>query len=104
MAQRDQRLYIGVGGYVVAVDPSSVTELWRTRLKMSSFVTVWQSGDRIYAGAGGELFCLAPSGDVLWRNRLKGLGTGIVAFANSGEIAAGAALAQQQAAARTAAG
>jgi len=43
-------LIIGVGGHIVAVDPTTGTELWRTKLKMSSFVTVRTAGARVYAG------------------------------------------------------
>jgi outer membrane protein assembly factor BamB len=93
-------LYIGVGGYAVAIDPATGAELWRTRLKTTTnFVTVYQSGSRVFAGAGGELFCLdAGSGNVLWRNKLKGLGMGLVAFTSSSGLASAAALQGQQAA------
>ena len=69
-------LVIGVGGHVVAVHPVTGAELWRTKLKASSFVTVHQAGGHIFAGANGELFCLCPtSGSILWHNKLKGLGS-----------------------------
>ena len=97
MARIKDRLFIGVGGHVVAIDPGSGTEVWRTKLKSASFVTVSLSSDRILAGAGGELFCLDPSsGTVLWHNKLKGLGLGIVAFAESGELVAEAAARAQR--------
>ena len=92
-------LIIGLGGHVVAIDPSSGEELWRTNLKGSGFVTVSLAPGRIYAGANGELFCLdASTGEILWRNRLKGLGLGIIAFSGSDAVAEAAA-AQQRAAA-----
>lgn len=101
--QRDV-LPIGVGGHAVAIDTSTGTELWRTKLKRTSFVTVHQVGSRIYAGAGGELFCLdAATGHVLWRNKLKGLGLGVVAFAASDDVVSQAALQAQRAAAAAAA-
>jgi outer membrane protein assembly factor BamB len=72
---------IGVGSHVVAVDPMSGDEAWRTKLKTSGFVTVSVSGNRVLAGAGGELFCLDRStGEMIWRNKLKGLGLGVIAF------------------------
>ena len=68
--------------------------------KTSSVATLSVSGDRLYGAAGGEVFCLDPStGTVLWRNRLKGLGVGIVAFAGSSDVAAASAAEQQQRAA-----
>lgn len=97
-------LYIGVGSHAVAVDAATGTELWRTKLKTTTFVTVNREGARLFAGAAGELFCLdAATGEILWRNRLKGLGTGIVAFACGADAVGAAALQAQQAAATAAA-
>jgi outer membrane protein assembly factor BamB len=96
---RDQ-LLIGVGSHVVALDYATGTEKWRTKLKTSSIVTVVVIGGRIFAGAAGEVFCLEPSsGKILWRNRLKGLGVGVVSFSSSdGAAAAAFAAAQAEAA------
>jgi outer membrane protein assembly factor BamB len=100
MARAGDTLYLGVGGHVVAVDAATGEELWRTKLKMTTFTTVWTDGKHVYAGALGELFCLdAAAGTVLWRNPLKGLGRGIVAFPGSGLEAAAAVAAAQAAAA-----
>ncbi len=91
-------LFIGVGGHAVALDPVTGTEIWRTKLKRSSFVTVSLFRGRIFAGAAGELFCLDPaSGELLWHNRLKGLGLGVVAFQSSDVVSEAAAMAQRQA-------
>jgi outer membrane protein assembly factor BamB len=36
-------------------------------------------GDQIFASTSGELFCLHRfDGEILWNNRLKGLGHGLV--------------------------
>ena len=97
-------LFIGVGGHVVAIDPSTGNELWRAKLKTASIVTVLPMPGRVLAGAGGELFCLdARTGDMLWRNKLKGLGLGLVAFAGGDAAAAAALMQQSQAAAGAAA-
>jgi outer membrane protein assembly factor BamB len=97
-------LFVGLGGHVVAVDAATGEELWRTKLKATTFISVWTDGSRVYAGAQGELFCLdATAGNVLWHNPLKGLGRGIVAFPGSGPETA-AAVAAAQAAAAAAAG
>ncbi len=90
---------IGIGGHVLALDPATGTEVWRTKLKGSDFVTVSIVGGKIYAAAGGELFCLDLStGQVLWNNRLKGLGTGLVSLASGSEAAAAATIRKKQAA------
>ena len=92
-------LYIGVGSHVVALDATTGNEVWRARLKMSSFVTISLVGERLFAGATGELFCLDPAtGQLLWHNKLKGLGHGVVAFSGASEAVAAAALAAAKAA------
>ena len=100
MARNQKRMYIGVGSHVVAIDPTTGNELWRTKLKTSQFVTISVSERNIFAGAGGELFCLdATTGEILWRNKLKGLGWGLVSFGSPSDVAAAAAIAAAQAAA-----
>ena len=103
MARSRSSLIIGVGGHVVAIDPATGDELWRSKIKSSSFVTVHEVGDRIYAGANGELFCLDRArGTILWHNKLKGLGLGVVAFAGEHETVIAAAEAAARAAAAAA--
>ena len=100
MARARDRLFLGVGGHVVAIDPATGDEIWRTRLKSTTVTTVWSDGKRVYGGAQGELFGLdAASGNLLWHNKLKGLGMGIVAFPGSSLEAAAAAAAEAAAAA-----
>jgi outer membrane protein assembly factor BamB len=86
------RIFIGIGSHVVAISKDSGHELWRTKLKMSSFTTVMVDRDAIYAGASGEVFCLDPdSGNIRWRNKLPRLGLGVVSFSDSTTAAAMAA-------------
>ena len=100
---RSETLFIGIGSHVVAIDPNTGSELWRTKLKSSSFITLRHTGTRIFAGAAGELFCLdSASGQILWRNKLKSLGLGIIAFTSSEEMTSFAALRAQEAAAAAA--
>jgi outer membrane protein assembly factor BamB len=78
-------LVIGIGSHVVAIDRHSGAELWRTRLRHASIVTVHVDGPHVFAGASGELFCLErASGALLWHNKLRGLGVGLVAFGGNG--------------------
>jgi outer membrane protein assembly factor BamB len=103
MTTKEQCLVIGIGSYVVAIRPSDGQEIWRSRLKMTQFVTVYATGDTVYAGAGGELFCLdGTTGAIRWRNKLKGLGSGLVSFAGASAVEAAAAMAAAQAAAAVA--
>jgi outer membrane protein assembly factor BamB len=99
MARGEQCLFIGIGGHVVALRPSDGQEIWRQKVKSATFMTVFSSGDVVFAGAGGELFCLdAASGQVRYRNRLKGLGNGLVSFAGASPIEVASAMAAAHAA------
>jgi len=98
-----ERLYVGIGDSVVALDPATGEEIWRTKLqRMSSFVTVAFLHGRIYAATGGEIYCLDPvTGEVVWHNKMKGLGMGYVTFAGeeaATQVVTQAALRQSQAA------
>lgn len=104
MARRKGIVYIGIGSHVVALDGATGTELWRTKLKGATLVTVHVDGDAILAGASGEVFCLdAATGALRWHNKLKGLGMGYVTFASSSAVTAAAAAIAAQAAATVAA-
>lgn len=78
---RTTHVVLGIRSHVVKVDLTTGNELWRTKLKSSQFVSVYQRGESIFAGAGGELFCLSSDGSILWRNTLPRLGFGMVGFA-----------------------
>jgi len=72
-------VYIGIRGDVLALDPATGTEIWRTSVKGASFVNVALVDDKLYAATGGEMFALdTATGQILWNNKLKGLGMGLV--------------------------
>ncbi|MGC3959457.1 MAG: PQQ-binding-like beta-propeller repeat protein [Verrucomicrobiota bacterium] len=85
-------LIIGSNGYVSRIDPSTGRELWRTKLLPGLFggssctdVAVLLRGQWIFAGTHGHLFCLdLNSGQILWRNELKGMGYNDVALTMEG--------------------
>jgi outer membrane protein assembly factor BamB len=85
-------LFIGVGGHAVAIDRATGAELWRRKLKTTTFCTVHFDGHNLFAAASGQLFCLDPAtGEIRWHNKLPRLGMGIVAFdATTLEVMAGA--------------
>jgi outer membrane protein assembly factor BamB len=86
MTGRDAIL-IGIQGTVLALDPSTGSELWRIALKGSDFVNVTLLDGKILAATKGEIFALDPaSGTVLWQNKLKGLGTGFVTIAGAAQV------------------
>ena len=100
MTKLADTLYIGIGGHLVAIAASSGEELWRCKLKRSSFITVSVRPNAVYAGAAGELFCVDPSsGQIRWQNGLPGLGLGVIAFsdASSTSVTAAAVAAEEAA-------
>src|SRR5438132_1203737 len=84
-------IYIGIKGHVVAVDRTTGSELWRTHLAGSTYVTVYTDGGGLFAGTRGRLYCLdRTTGSILWTNELSGLGYNMITFSGS-TIAAAAA-------------
>lgn len=90
------RLFIGIGGFVVCLDPVTGEEVWRRRIQASDdTATVAIVGEGLYGAAFGELCRLDPAtGEILWRSKLPKLGTGVITFPASGDPAVYAAIAQ----------
>lgn len=99
-------LFLGIGGHVVALDWASGSERWRRKLRsLAGFSSVALTPAGLLASAVGEVWCLRPvSGEVLWQNRLKGLGQGFVAVAGNDAALAMAAHAAARRHAAAAAG
>jgi outer membrane protein assembly factor BamB len=88
-----QAVLVGIRGRVLALEPGTGTELWRTRLKGGDFVNIVLTEDRVFAATQGEVFCLDPAtGTILWHNPLKGLGTGLTSIAVAGAFSRNAVL------------
>lgn len=83
---RNQRVtvYVGIKNTVLALDEKTGAEVWSAELRGSDFVTVLWDGEALFAANSGEVWRLEPAtGAVLWHNRLKGLGRGVVSLASS---------------------
>ena len=115
MAARQTPLYVGTNRFVVALDPRTGAELWRTKLPkggLGSPVTIIIKGLHLYVGHYGRVYCLAKSdGTVLWENGLPKTGYHAVLLAMEGAQGGTGALAatveqqrRQAAAAAAAAG
>jgi outer membrane protein assembly factor BamB len=92
-------LIIGINGHIIAINAATGEELWRTKLRAASLITIHHTDGKIFAGASGELFCLdGKSGAILWHNKLKGLGHGFVSFGVQDAASSAAILAAQAAA------
>lgn len=69
------KLYAGLRGHVIALDKTTGSERWRTKLKGADLVHLSSDDRLLYASTRGEVFALDPAtGAVLWRNPMKGLG------------------------------
>ena len=80
------RLFVGIRGYVLAIDRATGKDLWATSLKGAEFVNVVLDRGELYAASKGRVYRLDPtSGDVIWENGLTGMGWGLVAIAGSEE-------------------
>jgi outer membrane protein assembly factor BamB len=96
-------LFVGIKSFVVALDRASGAEVWRTQLpakyrNSAMLLSVMYDGDTIFASFAGEVFALNPkTGELLWHEPFKGLGTGFVTIAS--EVNAGATNAADAAAA-----
>jgi outer membrane protein assembly factor BamB len=88
----DDLIYLGVRGYVVALERNNGQEIWRTALKGYDFVNLVIDGNDLLATARGEIFCLdRATGQVRWNNPLRGMGYGIICIASPNAQAALAA-------------
>lgn len=78
-------LYVGIKNHVIALHHKDGSELWRTKLSGSDFTTVLWDGEALFAANNGEVYRLDPEGGaVIWHNKMKGLGLGVVSLARAG--------------------
>lgn len=89
MAKATTPLYVGTNALVAALDPTTGTELWRTKLPKASSgggpVTILIKDQRLYVGCCGRAYCLdARTGEVLWQNGLPKMGYHTVLLAMQG--------------------
>ena len=76
-------IFVGIANTVLALEERTGDEVWRSALRTSDFTTVLWDGEVLIAASGGEAYRLDPAtGAVLWNNKLKGLGRGIVSLAS----------------------
>ena len=80
----NELIYLGIKERVIGFLKESGAKVWETPLKGSDFGNVFCDGDKLFAHAGGELWCLdALNGTILWHDGLTGLGYGYVTFASA---------------------
>lgn len=77
----DQLIFVGLNGYVVALDRDSGEMVWSNNELNSGYVSLLLDGDQLIASTNGYLYCLAPlTGEILWRNPLTGYGEGVASL------------------------
>jgi outer membrane protein assembly factor BamB len=89
MLDPNRPLFIGTNKYIAAICPATGRELWRTRLTSSGgyVVSLMYSDGRLFAGHGGNVFCLDPeNGAILWNNPLPRMGFHPVMLAREGVL------------------
>src|SRR5207237_6121708 len=79
----DQLIFVGLRGYVLALDRDSGEIVWSNDKLKSGYTTLLLDGDRLIASTNGYMYRLDPlTGDVLWHNPLRGYGTGVTDLAS----------------------
>ncbi|MEP0848565.1 MAG: PQQ-binding-like beta-propeller repeat protein [Phycisphaerae bacterium] len=86
-------LYVGTNHFVVALDPATGEELWRTKLRGSGHghpVAILIQRDHLFVGCFGQAYCLdRRDGQILWHNNLPGTGYHAVVLAMEGAAGCG---------------
>jgi outer membrane protein assembly factor BamB len=78
MASIDQLVFVGLNGWVTALDRDSGEVIWCCSDLDSGYTTLLLDGDRLIVSTNGYLYCLDPqSGKIAWKNPMTGYGTGI---------------------------
>ncbi len=73
----DQLIFIGLNGYVVALDRETGDIVWSQDKLESGYVTLLLDGDQLIVSCNGYMYALDPlDGRILWHNRMKGYGSG----------------------------
>ena len=88
----DQLIFVGLNGWVAALDRDSGDIVWYNQELNSGYTTLLLDGDRLIASTNGYLYCLDPqNGKIAWKNPLTGYGTGIAHLVStrgqSGQVA-----------------
>ncbi|MDP9194852.1 MAG: PQQ-binding-like beta-propeller repeat protein [Acidobacteriota bacterium] len=93
--QEREIIYAAISGTILAIEVETGREVWRQAIsKGTGVTTIYPRGSRVIAAAAGELWALdAQNGQILWHNKLKGLGLGFVCLSGAPMGAAQATMA-----------
>ena len=92
MPSVDQLVFVGLNGWVAALDRDTGEVVWCCSNMDSGYTTLLLDGDRLIVSTNGYLYCLDPqNGKIAWKNPLTGYGTGIAHLVStrgqSGQVA-----------------
>jgi outer membrane protein assembly factor BamB len=74
----DQLIFVGLRGYVIALNRDDGAIVWSNDDLKSGDVSLLLDGDRLVVSVNGYLYCLDPlTGEMRWQNPLHGYGVGI---------------------------
>lgn len=77
----DQLIFVGLNGYVIALDRKNGEIVWSNNEMKSGYVSLLLDGDQLIASTNGYIYCLSPlTGKILWDNPLSGYGQGVTAL------------------------
>jgi len=80
----EELVFVGFNSRVAALDRHDGTLIWQWKCPDSSgYVALMFDSDRLIVSVNGYMYCLNPeNGQMLWRNSLKGFGTGVPSLAS----------------------
>jgi outer membrane protein assembly factor BamB len=71
----EQLIFVGLNGYVAALDRDSGEVVWSNKEMKRGYVTLLLDFDRLIVSSNGYMYCLDPlTGNTLWNNPMKGYG------------------------------
>ncbi len=77
----DQLVFVGLRGYVAALDRDTGKIVWSNNDLRSGHTTILLDGDRLIVSCNGYIFCLDPmTGAVRWDNPMSGYGLGVTSL------------------------
>jgi outer membrane protein assembly factor BamB len=84
MVPVSQLIFVGLNGWVCALDRDTGEQVWCCSELKSGYTTLLLDGDRLIASTNGYVYCLDPqNGKVVWSNPLRGFGTGVAHLVSS---------------------
>ena len=79
-------IFVGFTSHVVALNRHDGEIVWKwqtSKPAWGSYISLLLDGDRLIVSVDGYMSCLDPfTGEQLWFNELKGLGTGVASLAS----------------------